>query len=65
MKYVSNNMTVLIIMSIIIHVNYICIYTYMYVACRRSSIATLDVIVTDENDNAPEFLQQIYSGGEL
>lgn len=40
-------------------------YTYTHVACRRNTTATLDVFVTDENDNAPEFLQQIYSGGEL
>jgi hypothetical protein len=36
-----------------------------HVACSRSNTASLDVLITDENDNAPEFLQQIYSGGEL
>ena len=36
-----------------------------HVACRRSNTASLDVLITDENDNAPEFLQDMYSGGEL
>ena len=37
----------------------------IHVACRLSNIATLDVLVVDENDEAPEFLQPDYSGGEL